>query len=78
VLGVTVSDASSDSQAFMRKYGLTFPSLRDVDGELAEDFGGTGVPETFLVDRQGRISSISRGQVVEGFLDDALAKVLAR
>ena len=78
VLGVTVSDASSDSQAFMREYGLTFPSLRDVDGELAEDFGGTGVPETFLVDRQGRITSISRGQVVEGYLDKAVTEVLSR
>jgi len=77
VLGVTVSDASSDSQAFMREYGLTFPSVRDVDGELAEDFGSTGVPETFLVDREGRISAISRGQVVEGFLDKAVTEVLA-
>ncbi len=76
VLGVTVSDATADSQAFMRKYGLTFPSLRDVDGELAEDFGNTGVPETFLVDRQGRITAISRGQVVKGFVDKAVTEVL--
>ncbi len=76
VLGVTVSDASADSKAFMRKYGLTFPSLRDVDGELAEDFGNTGVPETFLIDRQGRITAISRGQVVKGFVDKAVTEVL--
>ena len=76
VLGVTVSDASPDSRAFMRKHGLTFPSLRDVDGELAEDFGGTGVPETFVIDRDGRVAAISRGQVKEGFLDAALEKVL--
>jgi cytochrome c biogenesis protein CcmG/thiol:disulfide interchange protein DsbE len=76
VLGVTVSDASRDSRAFMERFGLTFPSLRDVDGELAEDFGNTGVPETFVIDRQGRITAISRGQVHEGFLDRTVTEVL--
>ena len=76
VLGITVSDATPDSRAFMEKYGLTFPSLRDVDGELAEDFGGTGVPETFVVDREGRVVALSRGQVTNEFLDEALDKVL--
>jgi cytochrome c biogenesis protein CcmG/thiol:disulfide interchange protein DsbE len=76
VLGVTVSDETSDSKAFMRKYGMTFPSVRDVDGELAEDFGTTGVPETFVIDRAGRISAISRGQIKKGFLDAAVARVL--
>ena len=76
VLGVTVSDASPDSKAFMREYGLTFPSLRDVDGELAEDFATTGVPETFVIDGEGRITAISRGQVNEGFLDQAVDEVL--
>ena len=76
VLGVTVSDASPDSKAFMREYGLSFPSLRDVDGELAEDFATTGVPETFVIDREGRITAISRGQVKEGFLEQAVDEVL--
>ena len=76
VLGVTVSDASEDSKAFMREHGLTFPSLRDVDDELGEDFGTTGVPETFVIDREGRISAISRGQVHEGFLEREVGKVL--
>src|SRR3712207_551717 len=49
VLGVTVDDSTPDSRAFMREHGLRFPSLRDVDGELGEDFGRTGVPETFVI-----------------------------
>lgn len=75
VLGVTVSDASDDSKAFMRKYGITFPSLRDVEGELAEDFETKGVPESFAIDAEGRVVAISRGQVSREFVDDALAKV---
>ncbi len=75
VLGVTVSDASDDSKAFMRKYGISFPSLRDVDGELAEDFGTTGVPESFAVDAEGRIVAVSTGQVSREFVDGALKLV---
>ena len=75
VLGVTVSDATADSRAFMHKYGLTFPSLRDVDDELGEELGTTGVPETFAIDRGGRIVAISRGAVTREFVDDAIERV---
>ena len=76
VLGVTVSDQSDDSRAFMEEYGLTFPSLRDVEGVLGREFGTTGVPETFAIDRDGRIAAISRGSVNEAFVDRALELVL--
>ena len=76
VLGVTVSDQSDDSRAFMKEYGLTFPSLRDVEGALGRDFGTTGVPETFAIDREGRIAAISRGSVNEAFVDRALDQVM--
>ena len=57
---------------FVRKYGLTYPSVRDVDGKLAQDYGTRALPETFVIDRQGRVAAISRGQVDERFLDRAL------
>ncbi|HEV2062806.1 MAG TPA: TlpA disulfide reductase family protein [Solirubrobacteraceae bacterium] len=75
VLGVTVSDARDDSRAFMREHGITFPSLRDVEGELAEDFETKGVPESFAVDREGRIVAISRGQADRAFIERALRMV---
>jgi cytochrome c biogenesis protein CcmG/thiol:disulfide interchange protein DsbE len=75
VLGVTVSDASEDSRAFERKYGLTFPSLRDVDSRLKKAYETTGVPETFAIDRDGRIVMISRGAVSREFVDRAIEAV---
>ena len=75
VLGVTVSDASDDSKAFMRTHGLTYPSLRDVDGDLGHDFETTGVPESFAIDREGRVVAVARGQVSRKFLDAALRKL---
>jgi cytochrome c biogenesis protein CcmG, thiol:disulfide interchange protein DsbE len=78
VLGVTVDDSSPDSKRFVEEFDLPFPSLRDVDGELGEDFGRTGVPETFVIDAQGRVAAMSRGQVDDDFFAEALPKVLGR
>ena len=75
VLGVTVSDAADASQRFMREHGISFPSLRDVDGDLAEDFQTTGVPESFVVDREGRVVSVRCGQVSREFVDRVLKLV---
>jgi cytochrome c biogenesis protein CcmG, thiol:disulfide interchange protein DsbE len=75
VLGVTFRDASPDSDAFVKKFGLTYPSLRDVDGKLANAYGTRALPETFVIDRQGRVAALTRGVVDRQFLEDALAKV---
>ncbi len=78
VLGVTVDDASPDAKAFSRELGLTFPSLRDVDGELGEAYGRLGVPETFAIDRGGRVAAVERGPVTAASLDAMLDEVLRR
>ena len=73
VLGVTYRDTTSDSEGFVREYHLTYPSLRDVDGTLADSYGTKALPETFVVDRQGRVVSLSRGEVNQAFIDRAVA-----
>lgn len=76
ILGVTFRDTSPDSLAFVREFHLSYPSVRDVDGRLARDYGTKALPETFVLDRQGRIAAISRGQVDRSFLDRAIALAL--
>ena len=76
VLGVTVEDAREDSVAFERRFGIEYPSLRDVGGRLGDAYGTNGVPETFVIDRQGRVTALQRGSVDDRFLDRALAEVL--
>jgi cytochrome c biogenesis protein CcmG/thiol:disulfide interchange protein DsbE len=77
VLGVTYRDASQDSQKFIKDYKLTYPSIRDVDGKLAQDYGTRALPETFVIDRAGKVVALSRGTVSRRFLDQALDKALA-
>lgn len=74
VLGATFNDVPSDSIAFAREQGLTYPSLRDVGTKLANAYGTRGLPETFVLDGRGRVVAVSRGQVSGAFLDAAVAK----
>jgi cytochrome c biogenesis protein CcmG, thiol:disulfide interchange protein DsbE len=73
VLGVSYLDASPDSEAFVRRYHLTFPELRDADGEFARAYGTNQLPESFIVDRSGHIVAISRGEIGEPFVRRAIA-----
>jgi cytochrome c biogenesis protein CcmG/thiol:disulfide interchange protein DsbE len=73
VLGVTYLDASPDSQSFVRQYHLTYPNLRDNDGDFAHSYGTDQLPESFVIDRHGHIVAISRGEIDQAFLNHAIA-----
>lgn len=73
VLGVTFRDTTPDALAFVHRYGLGYPNVRDVDGRLAAAYGTNALPETFVLDREGRVVAISRGQISAAFLTRALA-----
>jgi cytochrome c biogenesis protein CcmG/thiol:disulfide interchange protein DsbE len=78
VLGVDVNDVTSDARAFIEEYGLTYPQLRDPDGASYEAFGVIGLPETFVIDRQGRIAASARGPVDDEFMRTSVAPLLGR
>jgi cytochrome c biogenesis protein CcmG/thiol:disulfide interchange protein DsbE len=78
VLGVDSLDVTADARAFVRRFGLTYPMLRDRDGATQHRFGVTGYPETVVVDRNGRISGVHRGPVDEEFLRRAVLPLLGR
>jgi cytochrome c biogenesis protein CcmG, thiol:disulfide interchange protein DsbE len=77
VLGVTYLDNSSASEQFVRHEHITYPVLRDVSGNFVRSFGTTGVPETFVIDRRGRIVALRRYQLVSTWLTQTLPPILA-
>ena len=77
VLGVDVQDIDSDARAFIAEYGLTYPQLRDKEGDdMRADWGAVSYPETFVIDRQGRVAALVRGPVDEEFMRRAVAPLL--
>jgi cytochrome c biogenesis protein CcmG, thiol:disulfide interchange protein DsbE len=54
-VGVDAQDFSGRAKRFVKRYGLGYAIVRDGDGSSLDDWGVSGVPETFFVDRRGRI-----------------------
>jgi cytochrome c biogenesis protein CcmG, thiol:disulfide interchange protein DsbE len=76
VLGVDVLDVTGDAQDFIDEYGLSYPMLKDKDGDALEAFGVVAYPETFVIDRDGRITAVRRGPVDEAFMRTEVAPLL--
>jgi len=55
-LGVALQDTEKDSRAFLEEFKITYPNGRDVSEKIAVDYGTWGIPESFFIDPQGRIT----------------------
>ncbi len=75
VVGIDWSDVLSGARAFVKRYGWTFPNLRDGEGLIGNDYRLTGLPSTFVIDAAGRIHAVLRGPQSEASLGRALAGV---
>jgi cytochrome c biogenesis protein CcmG/thiol:disulfide interchange protein DsbE len=67
-------DTSEAARAFIAAHGLTMPVVVDHEGLLAQDYDVQGLPQTFVIDPEGRVVAISRQLVTQQFLDDAIGK----
>jgi cytochrome c biogenesis protein CcmG/thiol:disulfide interchange protein DsbE len=76
VVGVTYLDNSSASAQFVKQEHINYPVLRDVSGNFVRSFGTTGVPETFIINRQGHIQAVRRYQLVGSWLKDTVTPIL--
>jgi len=76
-LGVDVQDFRSAGLKFLRRFGITYPNISD-DGSLVGRFGVTGYPETFFVDRHGRVVPMPQvGEQVGHIVGPATPQLLA-
>jgi DsbE subfamily thiol:disulfide oxidoreductase len=78
IVSVVFSDDPKDVRSFFAKNGGTWPVIEDTDGQIATDFGVTGVPESYLIDPNGIVRAKIVGGVVADKLEDLLAKAKAQ
>ena len=80
-LGVNIQDKEEDARAFMKEFGITYLNGRDASGKIAVDYGVWGIPETFFVDAQGRITYKHAGELktptITSKLDAALRGIVS-
>jgi len=65
VVGVNIQDLEPEARRFIAQTGATYPQVRDRDGSVSRAYGTTGVPETFFINRNGRIVRKFPGAAVE-------------
>jgi cytochrome c biogenesis protein CcmG, thiol:disulfide interchange protein DsbE len=54
-VGVDYHDVTGDARRFLEHHGVTYLAVLDGSGRIGDRYGLTGVPETFFVDRRGRL-----------------------
>jgi cytochrome c biogenesis protein CcmG, thiol:disulfide interchange protein DsbE len=62
----------------VRQNHINYPVVRDVTGSFARAYGANGIPETFVIDRNGRVAALRRYQLNSSWLRDTLPPILAQ
>lgn len=79
VYGIAYKDRPEDSLRFLRQHGNPFRRLsKDEPGRVAIDWGVYGVPETYLLDRQGIIRWRFAGPITADVLEQDIRPLLRR
>jgi thiol-disulfide isomerase/thioredoxin len=74
VLGIDVEDSAGAASAFIRRNGMTFPSIADPIGKLGAAWAP--VPTTLVFDRKHVLVQTIPGSVSDEQLDAALRRVI--
>jgi cytochrome c biogenesis protein CcmG/thiol:disulfide interchange protein DsbE len=65
VLGVDVQDLREEALDFARTNGVTYASLRDGEDDVKNAYQVPALPETFVIDKEGRIALKVAGQLTD-------------
>lgn len=76
VLGINIQDSEPGAREFIKRFGHTFPNGMDQTGRISIEYGVYGVPETFLIDGQGRLVYKQTGAITAQVIDGKLVPLL--
>ena len=60
-LGVDWVDTEPEAQAYLSQFGISYTNGPDLQTKISQIFRITGVPETYILDRQGRLAYVKTG-----------------
>jgi cytochrome c biogenesis protein CcmG, thiol:disulfide interchange protein DsbE len=75
-VGIDAQDFTDKAKRFIRRYGLTYPMVRDKTDATTSDYGLTGFPETFFVSADGHLVERVTGALTREELEEKLRDVL--
>ena len=71
-VGINIKDAESDARAFVERWRIDYPNVKDEGGRIYDDYALTGQPESFFIDAGGEIVAHVPGPLFEDDLDRLL------
>jgi cytochrome c biogenesis protein CcmG/thiol:disulfide interchange protein DsbE len=77
-LGVDYHDLASDARRFVSAHALTFPMLADGSGRVTSSYGISQVPETYVLNRHGRVVAHLAGPITDPSFADEFQSALAK
>lgn len=78
IYGLNYKDKREDGEAWLRRYGDPYTlSVSDVEGRVGIDYGVYGVPETYVIDKQGVIQYKLVGVVTPQNLREKILPLIA-
>jgi cytochrome c biogenesis protein CcmG/thiol:disulfide interchange protein DsbE len=60
-LGIDYVDTEPEALGFLAKFGITYPNGPDLRTKVSQMFRIQGVPETYIIDREGRLAFVKKG-----------------
>lgn len=79
VIGVAYKDKHQDTTTFLETYGNPYQAVwMDYDGAVGRSYGLYGVPETYLIDGNGKIILRHAGPVFRDVIDTIIRPALAK
>ena len=80
-VGLNTRDSQAAADAFVDRFGLTYPSVVDTDGSrqllFHETLPPAAIPSTIVIDRQGRVAGRAIGEVDRSRLLGMIEPILA-
>jgi cytochrome c biogenesis protein CcmG/thiol:disulfide interchange protein DsbE len=78
IYGIDYKDKQDAALAWIAALGNPYTKIGADDGRIGIDWGVYGVPETFVVDRQGRIRYKHVGPLTQADLDRTILPLVAK
>ncbi|MEW6707165.1 DsbE family thiol:disulfide interchange protein [uncultured Methylibium sp.] len=79
VIGLNYKDRPEDAKGWLRKHGDPYAKIAvDAEGRVGIDYGVYGVPETYLIDKQGVIRHKQIGPITPQTLTETILPTLSK
>ncbi|MBZ0282276.1 MAG: TlpA family protein disulfide reductase [Anaerolineae bacterium] len=76
-IGIAYTDTEREAKKFIAEFSQTYPNALDIGTKISDDYHIQGVPETFVINKQGEIVKFFMIPLRPGDLEPILDKLVA-